>query len=85
MKLHLLIYALKMSIIALVEICSVNQCIKKALKFRLCPRQALHAQTLGFRHPGSGEQMDFTSPLPTDLQALINKWHKFTFPNEHLE
>ena len=42
--------------------------------FKLCPRQALHAQTLGFRHPTTGEQMDFTSPLPDDLQALIDKW-----------
>ena len=42
--------------------------------FKLCPRQALHAQTLGFRHPLTGEQMDFTSPLPNDLQALVDKW-----------
>ena len=42
--------------------------------FNLCPRQALHAQTLGFRHPTTGEQMDFTSPLPDDLQQLIDKW-----------
>ena len=42
--------------------------------FKLCPRQALHAQTLGFRHPTTGEQMDFTSPLPDDLQQLIDKW-----------
>lgn len=45
--------------------------------FRLCPRQALHAQTLGFRHPVTGEQMDFTSPLPTDLSALLDKWRGF--------
>ena len=44
--------------------------------FKLCPRQALHAQTLGFRHPSTGEQMDFTSPLPPDLQALVDKWRK---------
>ena len=44
--------------------------------FKLCPRQALHAQTLGFRHPVTKEQMDFTSPLPDDLQQLIDKWRK---------
>ena len=42
--------------------------------FKLCPRQVLHARTLGFRHPTTGEQMDFTSPLPDDMAALIEKW-----------
>lgn len=46
--------------------------------FKLCPRQALHAQTLGFRHPITGEQMDFTSPLPQDMEALLEKWRKLT-------
>jgi len=46
--------------------------------FKLCPRQALHAQTLGFRHPRTGEQMDFSSQLPTDMQALIDKWRSYT-------
>ena len=45
--------------------------------FRLCPRQVLHARTLGFRHPSTGQQMDFTSDLPDDRQALIEKWRKF--------
>ncbi|MBR0276081.1 MAG: RluA family pseudouridine synthase [Prevotella sp.] len=45
--------------------------------FRLCPRQVLHARTLGFRHPSTGQQMDFTSDLPDDMQALIEKWRKF--------
>ena len=44
--------------------------------FKLCPRQVLHARTLGFRHPRTGEQMDFTSDLPEDMQALIEKWRK---------
>ena len=43
----------------------------------LCNRQALHARTLGFVHPVTGEQMDFTSELPTDLSALIEKWKGF--------
>jgi 23S rRNA pseudouridine1911/1915/1917 synthase len=42
--------------------------------FKLCPRQALHARTLGFVHPKTGEQMDFTSPLPDDLNAVVEKW-----------
>ena len=45
--------------------------------FRLCPRQVLHARTLGFRHPRTGEQMDFTSDLPDDMQALIEKWRNY--------
>lgn len=43
----------------------------------LCPRQALHAKTLGFVHPVTGEQMDFTSELTDDLKALIEKWRGF--------
>ena len=43
----------------------------------LCNRQALHARTLGFVHPVTGEQMDFTSELPADLSALIEKWKGF--------
>lgn len=39
----------------------------------LCPRQALHARTLGFEHPATGEQMFFTAPIPADMQALIDK------------
>jgi 23S rRNA pseudouridine1911/1915/1917 synthase len=35
------------------------------------PRQALHAATLGFRHPVTGEAMAFTSPLPADMAALV--------------
>lgn len=45
--------------------------------FKLCPRQALHAQTLGFVHPASRRQMDFTSPLPPDLEAVIDKWRNY--------
>lgn len=45
--------------------------------FRLCPRQALHAKTLGFRHPTTGQQMDFDSEWPADFAALIDKWRQF--------
>lgn len=42
--------------------------------FKVCNRQALHAKTLGFVHPTTGRQMDFTSDLPNDMQQLLNKW-----------
>ena len=45
--------------------------------FKLCPRQVLHARTLGFVHPTTGQQMDFTSELPADMDALINKWRNY--------
>lgn len=45
--------------------------------FKLCPRQALHARTLGFVHPVSGRQMDFSSEWPADFAALIDKWRAF--------
>jgi 23S rRNA pseudouridine1911/1915/1917 synthase len=35
------------------------------------PRQALHAWRLGFRHPASGETVQFEAPVPRDLQDLI--------------
>ena len=44
---------------------------------RLCGRQALHAKTLGFVHPTTHEQMDFTSELATDMSELIDKWRKY--------
>lgn len=45
--------------------------------FALCPRQALHAQTLGFRHPDTGADILFEQPLPTDMTAVIEKWRKY--------
>ena len=45
--------------------------------FELCPRQALHAKTLGFVHPRTREFIRFDSPLPADMQALINKWRDY--------
>lgn len=43
----------------------------------LCPRQALHAQTLGFVHPRTGEEMHFTAPLPSDLETLLERWRRY--------
>ena len=45
--------------------------------FKICPRQALHARTLGFVHPRTGRQMDFTSEWPSDMAQLIEKWQRF--------
>ncbi len=38
------------------------------------PRPFLHARELSFVHPSTGEQVGFTSPLPADLQAVLNKF-----------
>ncbi|RYY93441.1 MAG: RluA family pseudouridine synthase [Chitinophagaceae bacterium] len=46
--------------------------------FALCPRQALHAKTLGFVHPTTGDQMFFDTELPDDLAAVIEKWRTYT-------
>lgn len=45
--------------------------------FELCPRQALHARTLGFVHPATGEEMFFSAPVPPDMTALIEKWRNY--------
>ena len=56
----------------------VNNC------FETCPRQALHAMTLGFVHPRTGEEMFFTSPLPEDMTNLIHKWRNYISNREEL-
>jgi len=56
----------------------VNNC------FEPCPRQALHAMTLGFVHPVTGEEMNFTSELPEDMARLIDKWRGY-ISNRDLE
>ena len=45
--------------------------------FNICPRQALHAQTLGFVHPRTGEELLFESPLPNDMNELLEKWRGY--------
>lgn len=45
--------------------------------FAICPRQALHARTLGFIHPRTNEKMLFESPIPNDINALIEKWRGY--------
>ena len=45
--------------------------------FKLLPRQALHAQTLGFVHPISGKSMSFEAPLPNDMLTALDKWRHY--------
>jgi 23S rRNA pseudouridine1911/1915/1917 synthase len=45
--------------------------------FEICPRQVLHAQTLGFVHPKTGKEMFFESPLPEDIKRLVEKWKNY--------
>ena len=45
--------------------------------FEICPRQALHAQTLGFIHPRTGKEIFFESPVPEDMNQLIEKWRQY--------
>ncbi len=45
--------------------------------FEMCPRCALHAKTLGFKHPRTGEEVFFESPLPADMAGVIEKWRNY--------
>jgi 23S rRNA pseudouridine1911/1915/1917 synthase len=45
--------------------------------FQLCPRQALHAKTLGFIHPATGEKVYFDSELPQDMQDMLDRWRNY--------
>ena len=45
--------------------------------FEACPRQALHAKTLGFDHPSSGQRVELDSPWAEDFQKLIDMWEDF--------
>ena len=49
----------------------VNNC------FAICPRQALHARTLGFVHPETGEEMFFSAPVPDDMTSMMAKWRNY--------
>lgn len=46
--------------------------------FKLIPRQALHAKSLGFVHPVSGEEIFFDSELPEDMTSAIEKWRNYS-------
>ena len=45
--------------------------------FAICPRQALHARTLGFVHPATGKEMFFESPVPDDMTTMIDRWRNY--------
>ena len=45
--------------------------------FAICPRQALHAKTLGFTHPTTGEEIFFETELPEDMHQVIEKWRGY--------
>lgn len=46
--------------------------------FKILPRQALHAKTLGFVHPVTGEMMRFDTELPDDMKEVIEKWRNYS-------
>jgi 23S rRNA pseudouridine1911/1915/1917 synthase len=46
--------------------------------FELMPRQALHAQTLGFKHPTLKKYIHFEAPLPEDFKSVLQKWRKYS-------
>lgn len=46
--------------------------------FKLCPRQALHAKTLGFIHPVTGKMMHFDSELPEDFLSMVDAWRRYS-------
>ncbi len=45
--------------------------------FKILPRQALHAKTLGFEHPTTGAFLRFTSELPEDMKLCVEKWQNY--------
>jgi 23S rRNA pseudouridine1911/1915/1917 synthase len=45
--------------------------------FKVIPRQALHAKSLGFIHPATGEKMFFDSELPNDMAEGLDKWRNY--------
>jgi 23S rRNA pseudouridine1911/1915/1917 synthase len=42
--------------------------------FKIIPRQALHAKTLGFIHPSTQKFLQFDSDLPADFTEVLEKW-----------
>ncbi len=45
--------------------------------FSICPRQTLHAKSLGFLHPKTKQELYFETELPSDMLQLLDKWHKY--------
>jgi 23S rRNA pseudouridine1911/1915/1917 synthase len=49
----------------------VNNC------FRILPRHALHAKTLGFTHPRTGQTLNLDSDLPEDMSSTLDRWRTY--------
>ena len=45
--------------------------------FKLLPRQALHAKTLGVEHPETGKFLRFDTEIPSDIQLCVEKWRNY--------
>ena len=53
--------------------------------FEVCPRQALHAKSLGFTHPRTGEFMHFETELPEDMTAALERWRAYLAGRKELK
>jgi len=53
--------------------------------FKILPRQALHAKSLSFNHPVTGQRLSFDSELPNDMVQVIEKWRKYTSGRESFQ
>lgn len=54
----------------------INNC------FEILPRQALHAKSLGFEHPKTGDWLQFESDLPEDMSSVLEKWETYVANRE---
>ncbi len=50
--------------------------------FKMLPRQALHAKSLGFEHPRTRQWLQFDSELPEDFRSVLEKWEKYIITND---
>jgi 23S rRNA pseudouridine1911/1915/1917 synthase len=50
--------------------------------FKILPRQALHARSLSFDHPVTGERLHFEKPIPDDIEAVLTKWRNYRKTSE---
>ena len=53
--------------------------------FDICPRQALHAKTLGFIHPRTSEEIYINSEIPDDMSMVIEKWRNYTASRDQFQ
>lgn len=53
--------------------------------FKILPRQALHARTIGFIHPTTGKEVLFESELPDDMQQVLDRWRAYLSSRKSLE